>query len=174
MGFTTSLLWVREFDVLRSLQNQKIPSSPCSYSIAGSNSELGMGGRGKLAIELKLLCFVTDQLFPFVPALVPLQLVLGDGGAIVLRGVPTQGERALGPTGDLRREGRWWGESGNGEGRFCSNYTNTMNNNYYTLSSDRRVKGRLILFYNAGWQVLRIIKNMATMEPPIKDLPKRR
>lgn len=53
--------------------------------------------------ELELLCFVTGQLLPEQLTLVPLQLVVGDGGAVVLGCTPAQGQRVLASAGHP-----WW------------------------------------------------------------------
>ena len=51
--------------------------------------------------ELILLGLVADELVPFSTALVPFQFVVGDGGAVVLGGIPTEGEGVLGPVREL-------------------------------------------------------------------------
>lgn len=62
-------------------------------------------------VEFELFGLVRVQCLPLSLALVPLQLVAGDGRAIVLRGIPAQSETALGTSTHFRREGcgRWTG-----------------------------------------------------------------
>lgn len=55
--------------------------------------------------ELVLLWLVAGQLLPLPTTLVPLQLVVRDGGTVVLGGVPTQRQRVLGPVRELGWEG---------------------------------------------------------------------
>ena len=79
--------------------------SPAPHAVDGPDSEEGTGARHELAGELELLGLVAGQLLPVPAVLVPLQLVVGDGRAVVLGGVPAQGQGAFRPAGDARGEG---------------------------------------------------------------------
>ena len=96
-----------------------LASSPLSDTVAGLDPELGSGGWREFVRQLVLLGLVTDQLLPLPLTLVPLQLVPGDGGAVVLGGVPAQGQRVFGPVGDLGWEGLGRHSSRNVEGSIC-------------------------------------------------------
>ena len=67
-------------------------------------------------IVFVLLGLITVDLFPLPPTLVPLQLVLHDGGSVVGRGIPAKGEVVFHPRAHLGRVGLGGAEGGDRQG----------------------------------------------------------
>lgn len=81
-----------------------IDSSPPSHFIGCSNPKLSDSRRQEAMVELKLFGLVRVESHPVPLTLVPLQFIAGNGGAIVLRGIPTKCQAAL------RAGANLWGE----------------------------------------------------------------